>query len=146
MEENPEDKIIKFPSQGEVKPGIVDFSEMYLQGVPFGRLPSNAEMFPGNSVSTDDFQSVWRNYFKRMLIGASLPEVPENILGIKNGTIIQMEKGVPDKGVHAKEQLVLFFNGTRIHAGGIDAPLSWTLDELIKEVNKGEVSMVGEIK
>ncbi len=144
MGNNPEDKIIQFPFSGEEKPEV-DASTIYLGDAVFGALPPNVEILPGKHTDMADFEGVWRNSFKQMLQEANLPEVPENILGIKNGTIIQMERGVPDKGVHAKEQLVLFFNGTMIHAGGVDAPLSWTLEELIEEVNKGEVNIVGEI-
>lgn len=82
---------------------------------------------------------------KKLIEEANLPEVPANIFGIKNGTILRSNRFMEVEGINNKEDVVVYYDGSFINIGGVASPYKISLENLIKEINDGHWEVVGEI-
>lgn len=138
--EGPDKKIIPFPTSYD--PQAVQGADSTIRVgdfvAPDAKVVSITE-------ETGVFEQQWKDHARQLISEAHLPEVPENIHGIKNGTILRSQRFVEDVGINNKEDVVVYYDGTYINIGGVQSPYKITLEGLIEEINKSYWEVVGSV-
>ena len=87
-------------------------------------------------VSDEEFDSnLYLNHIKQNLADPHLKEMPDNVLGIKNGSVIQAMASFPEIGLNEGEVVALFNSEEGVRLGSMDSTVVWPLETIIKSIN-----------
>lgn len=127
--------IHKFPEGGRIEEDDIDHSKDVHS---IERLSSYNWPHDGVPlVSTpDEFDSnLYMSHIKHVLSDPRLKEMPENVLNIRNGTLVKSHVTMPELGIEKDNYFSLFYDGMGVRLGSLDSAVVWPVETIIRCIN-----------